>query len=822
LVIFNCPPPKLLRIIAGAGDGWVYFGPGAHYMDHVVHSGDFPLWNPLTMCGMPFAANPQSGAFYPLNLLRSTLTFSPTAYKAYAGLALLILFHTVLAGVSVALLSRRVGLSRFAAIMAALGYTLSACVVRWAAENWAFLTTGAWLPPVLLLWHLCLISDARRTRAFYAVAAGLGLGFCSLVGFTQILVHLSVLLALYAALFRAGDVSSLRAWFGKTLQDAGWYTLLHGVTFLVGAAVFIPVRELAGLSARVKASGLAMDVTPYDFARLDIFEYLLTYAGSPELQDFRAAGAVVLLLALAGLLHVNRRFRTLFAVSFLVMLDFSIGPPFPLATAMHAAMPWPISYPGRIMILTMLPLSILAGFGVDAVVACAGARRWRPLEAAWLLGCTAVVLGPLYFFITRPSFLPVSRAAFIAPLALSVLLLCAPLIRRPMLLRGCIVLLLLAEVGIWGREFVPYLYTRVHVEEYGVSVESLSQQHEFWNTNYRGGDPVHNTALSRLEPSIDGFEALTPRTVFTVLRAPTRRMRYNRRIYAQEVLSDSQRGNLFLKRSLWLARQYSEEALPDAETLFPAASTVFLGDAGEMDVPAVSAADVTGSSLSLMAESRTISKPYDFTKVGAGMYDIRFAGVDVPLLHSALELEFMTDGIMRVEVSFWDPTSETLALGKHFEMDGKPGRVLHLEAPMPDFRPIEPRVRLVLGDTGGGVGLVRAGVASDPADEDAHIEIVARTANTMLVKLNDLPGPRILTYLDAYYPGWTAYVDGEAAHIYLANDAFKAVAVPAGTHEVRFVFRPMRVYFGAAISLTATIMALLFLWRNRPLLLSRQ
>ena len=45
-----------------------------------------------------------------------------------------------------------------------------------------------------------------------------------------------------------------------------------------------------------------------------------------------------------------------------------------------------------------------------------------------------------------------------------------------------------------------------------------------------------------------------------------------------------------------------------------------------------------------------------------------------------------------------------------------------------------------------------------------------------------------LVYADSFYPGWHAYVDGASTTVYGAFLAFKAVFVPEGKHEVRFVF----------------------------------
>ncbi|MDP2935985.1 MAG: YfhO family protein, partial [Dehalococcoidia bacterium] len=60
--------------------------------------------------------------------------------------------------------------------------------------------------------------------------------------------------------------------------------------------------------------------------------------------------------------------------------------------------------------------------------------------------------------------------------------------------------------------------------------------------------------------------------------------------------------------------------------------------------------------------------------------------------------------------------------------------------------------------------------------------------------------PALLFLGDSYYPGWRAYVDGREARIYRADYLFRAVSVPAGRHEVEFLFQPESFAVGLWIS----------------------
>ena len=59
-----------------------------------------------------------------------------------------------------------------------------------------------------------------------------------------------------------------------------------------------------------------------------------------------------------------------------------------------------------------------------------------------------------------------------------------------------------------------------------------------------------------------------------------------------------------------------------------------------------------------------------------------------------------------------------------------------------------------------------------------------------------------LVMRDVWYPGWRVFVDGRPAEHYQADYLFRAAAVPAGTHTVKFVYSPLSFYAGLCVSLS--------------------
>ena len=63
-----------------------------------------------------------------------------------------------------------------------------------------------------------------------------------------------------------------------------------------------------------------------------------------------------------------------------------------------------------------------------------------------------------------------------------------------------------------------------------------------------------------------------------------------------------------------------------------------------------------------------------------------------------------------------------------------------------------------------------------------------------------------------YYPhGWKATIDGKEAPIYRVDYTLRALSVPAGKHEIRFVFEPQIVKTGSSLSLVGAILLIVWL-----------
>lgn len=73
----------------------------------------------------------------------------------------------------------------------------------------------------------------------------------------------------------------------------------------------------------------------------------------------------------------------------------------------------------------------------------------------------------------------------------------------------------------------------------------------------------------------------------------------------------------------------------------------------------------------------------------------------------------------------------------------------------------------------------------------------------------------LLFLSDTYFPGWQAEINGRSTKIYQANYAFRAVLVPRGVNEVRFIYKPKSFVVGAMFSLLGIGSLIWILLKNK-------
>jgi hypothetical protein len=286
-----------LRDVTYQVEPWLLF------LRHELRAGRLPLWNPHQSAGCPYWSNGSSAPLFPLHLLFVLL-------PPRLGLLLLPWLRLVLAGCGAWALAAELGLSRPAALLAAVIYPLSGTVTSFllypmsnahALLPWIFLAVerlaagggapaGAW-------------AAARRAALGAAPLALLG-GLQLMGGHPETAVYTALLTALY--LLVRGSSRPLAAWSGLA---AGWALAgaIAAVELLPLALTLpetsrwlawkppdpVPLRTVAGLLLRLVLPDLYGNPArgtwwgPFNFAATSIY-----------------AGAGALLLAAGGLARI--------------------------------------------------------------------------------------------------------------------------------------------------------------------------------------------------------------------------------------------------------------------------------------------------------------------------------------------------------------------------------------------------------------------------------------------------------------------------------------------------------------------------------------
>ncbi len=99
---------------------------------------------------------------------------------------------------------------------------------------------------------------------------------------------------------------------------------------------------------------------------------------------------------------------------------------------------------------------------------------------------------------------------------------------------------------------------------------------------------------------------------------------------------------------------------------------------------------------------------------------------------------------------------------------------------------------------------------TDIIDNAAHVEIIEINNNSVKAKVT-AEQEVFINHVQAMYPGWNAYVDGQKVHNYLVNKTIQGTYVPEGAHIVEFRYEPISLYIGIAAAIIGIVLLIIMI-----------
>jgi hypothetical protein len=353
--------PGQLLIWRGAAysDILISHWPNAYYLKHSLQTwGQIPLWNSMIFSGMPFAADPLAGLWYPPNWLVMIMPIQ---------LAFNILFwlHLAWAGWGMYRWMKDLGLGTAGAFVAGLAWCGTS---KWFAHiglgHLTFVCAVSWTPWALQLLGRTLHAAEKGWRNWlrWAGLTGLvfGVSFLADPRWIVPLCLLSLVVAVHYLIQTRFDgsrkyISAIRPIFASGAVTAA-------VAVGMAAALLLPMIELVSNSSRAMLT--VQDMTTMSLPFSHLAGILFPFFDQPEWLAY--AGFVVLQLAIVAVIagRLNARFWLgVVLVSWLLAL----GDHFPLYRVLVEITPGMkfLRIPPRFIFLASLGLAVLAGIGVE-------------------------------------------------------------------------------------------------------------------------------------------------------------------------------------------------------------------------------------------------------------------------------------------------------------------------------------------------------------------------------------------------------------------------------------------------------------------------
>ena len=330
----------------------------------------FVLWNPYVFAGEPFAANPQSSAFYPLSLL---WLLGPAEVVLGPYLAL----HFLLAGIFSYFLFLELGLARTSALAGASAFILGGGFASLSLQV-VNLNSAAWIPGIFWLGLRMQKTGSLRS----ALALGLLIGLQILGGEPEI-CYLTLLCFAAYLLFRSWPAPATASARSRWLKPWLFFGLAVFIGLGLSAVQWLLTLEMTPLSNRASGFNLA-SASAYSLEPRDLISILVPHVfldpASPQwgfgfwsqrLPYFLSIYPGIIVILLAGFaLRSERPGEALFWTAIgLLSVWLALGPAGGLYSLAHQWLPGfdRFRYPERSLIFFGLALAALAGLGLEAL-----------------------------------------------------------------------------------------------------------------------------------------------------------------------------------------------------------------------------------------------------------------------------------------------------------------------------------------------------------------------------------------------------------------------------------------------------------------------
>jgi hypothetical protein len=742
---------------SGGGDLVSFLWPTYTFAARSLRSGVLPLWNPYLYSGMPFAADNQSGLFYPVNLL----VFLLVPRLTYFVMELMSVAHVWWAGVGMYILLRTMKARRVPAFAGALAWMFSDVFVIHFG-NYNLIAVASWLPLIFATFRKALAPRSPLSRESgeggwggeglrCALVSGALWGMASLAGHAQMMLFIGLwlggyaLFATFCSLPFSRNREKGRAREGMRVRPLILFAVTALIAFGFAALMIIPANEMTRYTGRAGldyGEATLYSLTPAALVGLVVPGLFGRGAGSwsPWLRvEVGYVGVLTLGLAVLGAMLKRKRERhgerAFLAIATVAAFLLAFGGYSALHGWLYRFVPLfgQLRAPARTVMLADFALAILAGLGLDALMSplaryARAVLRTLSRGMGWIaVGLAGIGLPVIYFLI--------SLSAYDAGLAHRFSLVMNGIVLGVILLVASS-LVLAARRGRWT--------TPARVGIFAVVVLAVDLVVLGSSVDVETNDPT----VGYNHPAVVDF-LQRDKELFRIDSEPA---------------------------SAWQSDAGAMHAVGDIRGIFNplglAAYNTYLGGMGPR-----------GSAL-----YNFLNVKYVLSEKGDPPDDARFRlafsddpQVDVYLNAAALPR------VMLIYQSILVTSGEQAWAAIH----------------QPEF---DPSRQVVV--EGGPVlnGTPSSGALTIRHWDPNSIELDAMASIPTYVVLSEV-----------YYPGWHAEVDGHAAKIFPANFAFRAVYLEPGTHRVRMFFQPASWTLGVAISaVTWCALLLAFVWRRRP------